>query len=124
MFEKQGILHSHEASLEAMIQYNSSGYHRHKLRDIRLNGAFVEMGNVRVLQQQAPVKVVFVYHDKGTRYTHMVHAKVREISQGGALLEFYGLDHLAYDALRKLESDRRQQLITMPDNSDRDYRQS
>ena len=102
MSEKTAVLHSNNNALEAMVQYNNSGFHRHKLRDVHLNGAFVEMGNVRVLHQQAPVQVVFVHHDRGSNHTHLVHARVLEISQGGAVLEFYGLDNQACDALRKL----------------------
>ena len=65
MTDKKSIPESSAAALEAMIQYNNSGFHRHILREIRSDGAFVEMGNVRVLQQNAPVRVVFVHHDKG-----------------------------------------------------------
>lgn len=104
MSEKQGIASPNKSALEAMVQYNNSGFHRHVLREICLDGAFVEMGNVRVLNRQVPVKIVFVHHDKGTRYTHLVHARVREISKDGAQLEFFELDRQAYNALLKLES--------------------
>lgn len=103
MSEKQGVVSPSDTALEAMIQYNNSGFHRHTLREIGLNGAFVEMGNVRVLQRHAPVKVVFVHHDKGSNYTHLIHARVQEISKNGAQLIFANLDRPAYDALQKLE---------------------
>lgn len=103
MSEKQGVVSTNDAVVEAMIQYNNSGFHRHTLREIGLNGAFVEMGNVRVLQRHAPVKVVFVHHDKGANYTHLIHARVQEISKNGAQLIFADLDRAAYDALQKLE---------------------
>ena len=103
MSENLDVPSSSVAALEAMIQYNNSGYHRHILREIRRDGAFVEMGNVRVLQREAPVKVVFVYHDKGVSYTHLIVARVREISGHGAHLEFSELDRQAQEALRRLE---------------------
>lgn len=104
MSEKTGVPRSNHNALEAMIQYNNSGFHRHKLRDIRLNGAFVEMGNVRVLRRQAPVTVVFVHHDKGTSYTHMINARVKKILRNGAQLIFSNLDRQAYSALQKLQT--------------------
>ncbi|MCG6975968.1 MAG: hypothetical protein LJE56_06085 [Acidiferrobacterales bacterium] len=103
MSDKQSIPTSNAAALEAMIQYNSSGFHRHILREIRRDGAFVEMVNVRVLQYEAPIKIVFVHHDKGISYTHLIEARVREISGHGAHLEFANLDHQAHEALRTLE---------------------
>ena len=103
MSENLGIPSSSATALEAMIQYNNSGYHRHILREIRRDGAFVEMGNVRVLQREAPVKVVFVYHDKGISHTHLIEARVREIFGHGAHLEFSDLDHQAHEALCRLE---------------------
>ena len=104
MSEKKGVLHSNNNALEAMIQYNNSGYHRHILREICLDGAFVEMGNVRVLQRNASVRVVFVHRDKGTSYTHMINARVKKILQNGAQLIFSNLDRQAYNALRKLQA--------------------
>jgi hypothetical protein len=103
MSEKQAVVSPNEAVLEAMIQYNNSGFHRHTLREIGLTGAFVEMGNVRVLRRHAPVKLVFVHHDKGANYTHLIHARVQEISKNGAHLIFSDLDRQACDALQKLE---------------------
>jgi len=103
MSEKQSVTTSNNTALEAMVQYNNSGFHRHILREIRRDGAFVEMGNVRVLQHQAPVKIVFVYHDMGMSQTHLIEARVREICGQGAHLEFAELDNQAHEALRKLE---------------------
>jgi ribonucleotide monophosphatase NagD (HAD superfamily) len=104
MTDKKSIPESSAAALEAMIQYNNSGFHRHILREIRSDGAFVEMGNVRVLQQNAPVRVVFVHHDKGANYTHLINARVKRILQNGAQLIFSNLDRQAYNALQKLQA--------------------
>jgi len=86
-----------------MIQYNDSGFHRHTLIDIRLDGAFLQMGNVRVLRRHAPVKVVFVHQYNGTNNTHLVNARVCDIEENGASLVFPELDLPAHNALLKLE---------------------
>ena len=103
MTDKQGITSTSRCAMEAMIQYNNSGFHRHTLREIGLEGAFLEMGNVRVLRRDAPVKVVFVYIHHGSNQTHLIHARVDEIRKNGAHLAFSDLDRNAYDALQKLE---------------------
>lgn len=92
-----------QTSVQAMIQYNESGFHRHTLSDIGLDGAFVQMGNVRVLRRHAPVKVVFVYQDNGTNSTHLIDARVSDIKDNGAKLVFSNLDLPAHNALLKLE---------------------
>ncbi len=94
---------SRRTSVQAMIQYNNSGFHRHTLIDIGLDGAFLQMGNVRVLRSHAPVKVVFVHQDNGTNSTHLIDARVRDIKDDGARLVFSNLDLPAHKALLKLE---------------------
>lgn len=91
-------------SLEAMVQYNASGYHRHRLRNIRVEGAFVEMGNVRVLRPDSLVRVVFVHRDHGRSLTHLLQAKVARVDSNGALLRFVDLDDQAQQALSQLQS--------------------
>ncbi|MFV1998517.1 MAG: hypothetical protein ACC641_10965 [Acidiferrobacterales bacterium] len=90
-------------SLQAMIQYNDSGFHRHTLVDIRLDGAFLQMGNVRVLRRHAQVKVVFVHQHNGSNNTHLVNARVYDIKENGAILVFPVLDLPAHNALLTLE---------------------
>jgi len=90
-------------SVDAMIQYNKSGYHRHRLRDIQVEGAFVEMGNVRLLRKDAPVRVVFVHRDQGRSLTHLIEAKVAKVDTNGAHIRFVDLDDPAQRALRKLQ---------------------
>ena len=90
-------------SLEAMIQYNASGYHRHRLRNICVGSAFVEMGNVRVLRQDSLVRVVFVHRDRGRSLTHRLEAKVTRVVNNGAFLIFVDLDEQAHQALSKLQ---------------------
>ena len=91
------------ACVEAMVQYNNTGFHHHTLSDVGPSGAFVQMGNVRVLRRHAPVKVVFVHKNNGTNSTHLINAHVRDIEEYGARLEFYDLDLPAHNALLKLE---------------------
>lgn len=86
-------------AINAMIRYNGTGYHRHLLRDIQPDGAFVEMGNVRVLRKDSPVDVVFVHRQAGSSNTHRVNAKVARVEHGGALLKFFNLDEQALLAL-------------------------
>lgn len=90
-------------SVQAMIQYNDSGFHRHTLSEVGLDGAFVQMGNARVLRRHTPVKVVFVHQDSGTNSTHMITARVRDVEENGARLVFSNLDLPAHNALLKLE---------------------
>ena len=92
------------ASVHAMIQYNASGYHRHRLRDIGLDSAFVEMGNVRVLKKDSPVRVVFVHRDHGRSLTHLIEAIVARVEANGALIRFVDLDGPARRALSKLQA--------------------
>lgn len=94
---------NHRTSVQAMIQYNNSGFHRHTLSDVGLDGAFVQMGNVRVLRRHAPVKVVFVHQENGINNTHLITARVRDIEENGARLVFSNLDLPAHNALLKLE---------------------
>lgn len=86
-------------AISAMIRYNGTGYHRHLLRDIHPEGAFVEMGNVRVLRKDSQVDVVFVHRHAGSSNTHLVNAKVARVERGGALLKFLNLDDQALKAL-------------------------
>lgn len=90
-------------SVQAMVQYNNTGFHRHTLSDIGLDGAFVQMGNVRVLRRHAPVKVVFVHQNNGTNNTHLINAHVCDVEENGARLVFSNLDLPAHNALLKLE---------------------
>lgn len=92
-------------SISAMIRYNATGYHRHRLRDVQLDGAFVEMGNARVLRKDSTVDVVFVHRQAGTSNTHLVNAKVARVENGGALLKFVGLDTQAKQALRSFDKE-------------------
>ena len=87
------------ASVHAMIQYNASGYHRHRLRDIGIDSAFVEMGNVRVLKKDSPIRVVFV-----RSLTHLIEAIVARVEANGALIRFVDLDGPAQRALSKLQA--------------------
>lgn len=91
-------------AINAMIRYNGTGYHRHLLRDIQPDGAFVEMGNVRVLRKDSQVDVVFVHHQGGSSNTHRVDAKVARVERGGALLKFLNLDEQALQALSSFRS--------------------
>lgn len=102
MTQKQ-LYTDHQTSLQAMIQYNNSGFHRHTLIDIRPDGAFLQMGNVRLLRRHASIQVVFVHQDNGTNSTHLVNARVRDIAENGASLVFPELDLPAHNALLKLE---------------------
>lgn len=90
-------------AIEAMVRYNGTGYHRHRLRDIRLEGAFVEMGNVRVLRKDSPVQVVFVHRQAGSSHTHRLEAKVAWVETDGAQLHFCTLDEPAIQALRAFQ---------------------
>ncbi|MEE8482523.1 MAG: PilZ domain-containing protein [Acidiferrobacterales bacterium] len=90
-------------SVQAMVQYNNTGFHRHTLSDIGLDGAFVQMGNVRVLRRHAPVKVVFVHQHNGANSTHLINARVCDVEESGARLVFSDLDLPAHNALLKLE---------------------
>ena len=87
-----------------MIQYNASGYHRHRLRDIGIDSAFVEMGNVRVLKKDSPVRIVFVHRDHGRSLTHLIEAIVARVEANGALIRFVDLDGPARRALSKLQA--------------------
>jgi len=93
-------------SVDAMIQYNASGYHRHRLRDIRPESAFVEMGNVRVLRKDSIVRVVFVHRGLGQSRTHLLEAKVTRVEPNGALLKFIDIDDQAHHALKQIHSCR------------------
>lgn len=93
----------YRSSVQVMVQYNNTGFHRHTLSKVSLDGAFLKMGNVRVLRRHAPVKVVFVHQNNGTNSTHLIKAHVRNIEEGGVRLEFSDLDLPAHDALLKLE---------------------
>jgi len=101
MTQKQ-LQKNQQVGLQAMIQYNDSGFHRHTLVDIGLEGAFLEMGNVRMLRRHAPVKVVFVHQCSGSNNTHMVSARVCNIEENGARLAFPELDLPAHNALVQL----------------------
>jgi hypothetical protein len=90
-------------SVHAMIQYNTSGFHRHRLRDIRLESAFVEMGNVRVLRKNSHLRVVFVHRDHGRSLTHLIEAIVARVEANGAWIKFVDLDGPARRALGKLQ---------------------
>lgn len=91
-------------AINAMIRYNATGYHRHRLRHVQLDGAFVEMGNARVLRKNTSVDVVFVHRQAGASNTHLVNARVAKVENGGALLKFCNLDEQALQALSTLKS--------------------
>lgn len=93
-------------SVHAMVQYNASGYHRHRLRDIRMESAFVEMGNARVLRKDSYVRVVFVHREHGRSLTHLLEAKVARVDPNGALIKFVDLDDQAQRALSNLQDSR------------------
>lgn len=91
-------------SVPVMVQYNNTGFHRHTLSNVGLEGAFLQMGNVRVLRRHAPVKLVFVHQNNGSNNTHLIDARVRDIKESGAELVFPNLDLPAHEALLKLET--------------------
>lgn len=91
-------------SVHAMVQYNGTGYHRHRLRDIRTESAFIEMGNVRVLKKDSHLRVVFVHRDHGRSLTHLIDAIVARVEANGALIKFVDLDGPARRALSKLQA--------------------
>lgn len=95
-------LTTRSSTVPAMVQYNATGYHRHKLRDLSPEGAFVEMGNARMLRRDACVKLVFVHNGKGRSETHLVTAHVDEISSNGAHIVFDELDAPAQAAIQEL----------------------
>jgi len=86
-----------------MIQYNASGYHRHRLRDIRVESAFLEMGNVRVLRKDSRVRIVFVHREHGRSLTHLLEARIAEVETNGARIEFVDLDDQAHQALSRIQ---------------------
>jgi len=102
-------------SVHAMIQYNASGYHRHRLRDIRMESAFVEMGNARVLRKDSCVRVVFVHREHGRSLTHRLEAKVARVESNGALIKFVDLDDQAQRALSDLQKNG--QAVTIVDGN-------
>lgn len=97
--------HARAHSLDAMVQYNNSGFHRHRLHDVSTDGAFVEMGNVRVLRRDSTLRIVFVHHEAGRNETHLIEARVMDVANDGAKLAFCELDPPAQQALRKLQTD-------------------
>jgi hypothetical protein len=100
---KNKNLSAGKAFIDAMVQYNASGYHRHRLRDIRIEGAFVEMGNVRVLSKDALVRIVFVHRELGRSLTHLLKATVAKVETNGAFLKFVDVDDQAQHALSSLQ---------------------
>lgn len=87
-----------------MVQYNNTGFHRHSLSEVSLQGAFLQMGNVRVLRRHAAVKLVFVHQNNGINNTHLIDAHVDDIEERGAKLVFSNIDRPAHDALLTLEA--------------------
>lgn len=103
----RGDLHKTPA-LQAMVRYNGSGFHLHRVREISVNGAFVEFGNVRVLHRDATVQLVFVHRHGGRSETHLLKGHVRDIAANGARIEFSDIDHPAQRALEDLREPGRE----------------
>lgn len=90
--------------MQAMVRYNASGFHLHRVHEIGVEGAFVEFGNVRVLRPDATVQLVFVHRHGGRSETHMLKGRVRDIAANGARIEFSDVDDPAQRALSALHT--------------------
>ncbi len=106
-FDSQATMHAtHQTtpkSISAMVRYNTTGYHRHRLRNVRIAGAFVEMGNARVLRKDSQIQIVFVFRQAGHCHTHRLEAKVDRVDTNGAQLSFCSLDDQAQAALSNIQ---------------------
>ena len=86
------------AQVSAMISHNRLGMVRCRLRDISLEGAFVETGK-RILEQDDSVELVLKVRS-GERSQHCrVPAKVARVSDEGAALVFDDPDEELYRTL-------------------------
>jgi hypothetical protein len=95
-------------AMQAMVRYNGSGYHLHRIHEISVDGAFVEFGNVRVLRPDATVQLVFVHRHRGRSETHLLKGHVRDIATNGARIEFSDIDHPAQRALKDMDGTGRE----------------
>ncbi len=94
------------SAMQAMVRYNASGFHLHRVHELGVDGAFVEFGNVRVLRPDATVQLVFVHRHGGRSETHMLNGHIRDIAANGARIEFSDLDDPAQQALSALRATR------------------
>jgi hypothetical protein len=86
------------AHVTAMINHNRLGMARCRLRDISLEGAFVEIGK-RILEQDDIVELVLKVR-AGAHHRHCrVPAKVARVSDEGAALVFDDPDEQLYRTL-------------------------
>lgn len=109
MSNKYGGNHNKTPALRAMVRYNGSGFHLHRIQEIGLDGAFIEFGNIRVLRRDATVQLVFVHQHRGRSETHLLKGHVRDIAANGARIEFSDLDVPAQEALSNLHNPQSQQ---------------
>ena len=106
MSTKYGGDNNKTPALQAMVRYNGSGFHLHRIQQIGLDGAFIEFGNVRVLRRDATVQLVLVHQHRGRSETHLLKGHVRDIAANGARIEFADLDDPAQEALSHLDKPR------------------
>ncbi len=90
-------------SLDAMVNYKNLGYQRHRLSDISVQGAFVNMTEPRVLKKYDPVKVAFKLREHGETNIHLLKGRVSDIVRNGAHITFQDIDLQSYSALLQLE---------------------
>lgn len=86
------------AQVTAMISRNRVGMSRCRLRDISLEGAFVEIGG-RVLDQHERVELVLKVRSGEHRHHCRVPATVARVSAEGAALVFDDPDEELYRTL-------------------------
>ena len=86
------------AGVKAMVTHGRLGLTKCKLRDISLDGAFIETGTL-VLSKNADVDLVLKIRS-GDRNRHCrFQAKVARVTAEGVVLEFRHLSEVAYRTL-------------------------
>lgn len=87
-------------ALEAVLNFNTQSYRHSLTRDISLDGAFVETGEV--LAKKGSVELAIQLPTEGKQKYHRFQAQVVRVTDGGAGILFDKVDTEAYAALLDL----------------------
>lgn len=87
-----------QIALEVMVKHKRLGLQSCQTRDISLDGAYVETGDL-VLRKNAKVDLVLMIPAKRKAKHHRIQAKVADVQKRGATFIFRKLDERTYSAL-------------------------
>lgn len=92
--------------MNVSLYYGGLGLLQCKVKDISLNGIYVETGRI-MLSQDTSIELVFTGYTKQASRQHRINAQIARVDRRGAGLAFNNLELGAYRFLQELLEERK-----------------